>query len=199
MRFAVPGRVQTGVVESEIGGEVDHVLHAATEIGNHRLASTVQTEEDEIGIGDDRYVVASEGHVAVGGGERGYRWRPGSRPGVAGGRNDRKFGMRRADAQQFAPVKPDAPMMATCMEELYDPSNLCATICIRRERTYSAIPASLVSRYSKMPWPSRPRPESFMPPKGAAADVGLTSLIPMMPNRSPSIARIAVERSLVYT
>ena len=61
VRFAVPGRVQTGVVESEIGGEVDHVLHAAPEIGNHRLASTVrQTEEDEIGIGDDRHVVAAK-------------------------------------------------------------------------------------------------------------------------------------------
>ena len=103
VRFAVPGRVQTWVVESEIGGEVDHVLHAAPEIGNHRLAGTVgQTEEDEIGIGDDRYVVRGEGHLAVGRGERGVQvGDPVPGLGVAGGRNDRKFGMRRADAQQF--------------------------------------------------------------------------------------------------
>ena len=103
VRFAVPGRVQTWVVETEIGGEVDHVLHLAPEIGNHRLAGTMgQTEEDEIGISDDRFVVPGKGHLAVGGGERGVQVGdsvPGL--GVAGGRNDREFGMRRADAQQF--------------------------------------------------------------------------------------------------
>ena len=44
-------------------------------------------------------------------------------------------------------------------------------------------PPSLVSRYSSIPSvaPSRPNPLSFIPPKGAAADVGLISLIPTMP------------------
>ena len=37
--------------------------------------------------------------------------------------------------------------------------------------------------------PSRPRPDSFTPPNGAAAAVGLMSLTPTMPKRSASIAR----------
>ena len=53
-------------------------------------------------IGDDRYVVPGEGHLAVGGGERGVQVGdsvPGL--GVAGRCDDIEFGMRRTDAQQF--------------------------------------------------------------------------------------------------
>jgi hypothetical protein len=45
--------------------------------------------------------------------------------------------------------------------------------------------------------PSRPRPLSFIPPNGAAADVGLMSLTPTMANRSASLTRMAREMSLV--
>ena len=38
-----------------------------------------------------------------------------------------------------------------------------------------------------------------MPPNGAAAEVGFTSLMPMIPNRSPSMAFSAVDRFWVYT
>ncbi len=60
-------------------------------------------------------------------------------------------------------------------------------------------PTSLVSRYSSRPtWPpSRPMPDSPIPPNGAAADVGLMSLIPMIPNRRPSAIRHARETSRV--
>ena len=56
-------------------------------------------------------------------------------------------------------------------------------------------PPSLVSRYSFIPSlaPSRPMPLSFMPPNGAAAEVGLMSLIPMIPNLSCSNALMARE------
>jgi hypothetical protein len=60
-------------------------------------------------------------------------------------------------------------------------------------------PPSLVSRYSPIPsWPpSRPRPLSCMPPKGAAAAVGLMSLMPTMPKRSASKRRMARPTSRV--
>ncbi len=63
-----------------------------------------------------------------------------------------------------------------------------------RRRQRSEMPAVLISRYSSRPWwpPSRPMPESFMPPKGTDADVGLTSLMPMIPNRRASKALRAV-------
>jgi hypothetical protein len=63
-------------------------------------------------------------------------------------------------------------------------------------RNYMLKPPNLVSKYSSMPSraPSRPSPLSFMPPKGAAALVGLISLMPMMPNCRPSKLRMARER-----
>lgn len=61
------------------------------------------------------------------------------------------------------------------------------------------IPISLVSRYSAIPTadPSLPKPLSLTPPKGAAAEVGLMSLMPTIPNRSFSATRIAREISRV--
>ena len=58
------------------------------------------------------------------------------------------------------------------------------------------MPPSLVSRYSSIPSraPSRPSPLSFIPPNGAAALVGLMSLIPIMPNCSCSKVRSALAR-----
>ena len=51
-----------------------------------------------------------------------------------------------------------------------------------------------MSRYSSMPWipPSRPRPLNLMPPNGAAAAVGLMSLMPTMPNCRASLIRVAL-------
>ena len=60
-------------------------------------------------------------------------------------------------------------------------------------------PTSLVSRYSSRPWtpPSRPRPLYLMPPNGAAAAVGLMSLMPTMPNWRASLIRVALAMLVV--
>lgn len=57
-------------------------------------------------------------------------------------------------------------------------------------------PPNLVSKYSIIPSraPSRPNPLSFIPPKGAAALVGLISLIPIIPKFNPSKVRMAVDK-----
>src|SRR5712672_3254065 len=59
----------------------------------------------------------------------------------------------------------------------------------------------LVSKYASSPsWPnSRPRPDSFMPPKGHCGVAGTGSLMPMMPASRPSAIFQAAERSLVKT
>jgi len=60
-------------------------------------------------------------------------------------------------------------------------------------------PPILVSKYSSRPSiaPSRPRPLSFIPPKGTAADVGLMSLMPTIPKFSPSKSLKAFFKSRV--
>src|SRR5262245_19059973 len=58
-----------------------------------------------------------------------------------------------------------------------------------------------VSRYASSPsWASsRPRPLSFMPPKGHCGVDGTGSLMPMIPASSPSAIRQATVRSFVKT
>src|SRR5262249_51341671 len=66
---------------------------------------------------------------------------------------------------------------------------------------YTDRPTSLVWRYSSMPSraPSTPRPDCLTPPNGAAADVGLMSFTPTIPNFRRSTARNARVSDCVYT
>ena len=177
------------------------MLHAATEIGNIDWLAPRQTEEDEIGIRDDRTSLRRRSsrrrrrraRVQVGDLVPGL--------GVAGCCHNIEFGMRPQMRNSSAPVKPGADDGDLVHERTLRPVEcLCNDLHTTRtdlQRDTGELGLEILG--DALSATSRPRPESFMPPNGAAADVGLTSLIPMMPNRRPSIARIAVERSLVYT
>lgn len=112
-----------------------------------------------------------------------------TRPFAAQWRNEQKVSKLRADNENGPPVgKPLTGGRGICRASRGDARS-----------HHTLIPISLVSRYSPIPSaePSRPSPLSFTPPKGAAAEVGLMSLIPTIPNRSCSATRIAREISRV--
>src|SRR5439155_22961302 len=71
----------------------------------------------------------------------------------------------------------------------------------RLARAYRFTATYFVSRYSSIPSrpPSRPKPDCFTPPKGAAGFDTIPWLSPTIPVSRPSHTRNARSKSLVYT
>ena len=101
--LAVPLRVQGGVVQPEVGGQVDDVPDLAHQLGHDGLAGAVgQAEEHEVESGHLGAVVGGEDEVGVGGGQaRVQVGGPGAGLGVAGGQHDLELGVAGGQPQQL--------------------------------------------------------------------------------------------------
>ena len=109
--LAVPGRVEGGVGEAEVGGQVDDGTDPVLQLGNVVLRRPVgQGEEDRVqplGLGR---VVGVEHEVRVGGAEaRVQVTDTGAGLGVAGGPLDRQLGVSVGEPKQFGPGVPGRP------------------------------------------------------------------------------------------
>ena len=109
--LAVPVRVQAGIVQPEVGSQVDDVAHIAAQVADHALRGAVgQGAEGQVATGGRSRLVGHERSVAVGG--RQARVQVGH--GLPGHRltrsHDRlQVGMGRADSQQLCAGEPRRP------------------------------------------------------------------------------------------
>ena len=103
--LAVPGRVQLGVLEAEVGGEVDHPPHLLAQHRHEGLGRAVgQAAEHQVDPVEQRRVVAVEDQAGVGRGQaRVQLGERGARLAVAGGEHDPQLGMGGAAAAAAPP------------------------------------------------------------------------------------------------
>ena len=109
--LAVPLRVEVGVLEPEVGGQVDDVADLAQQIGHDRLAGAVgQPEEHEVEAGDGGRVVGVKREVGVGGGQARVEVGDGGAGlGVAGGQPHLELGVGRGEPEQLGAGEPRRP------------------------------------------------------------------------------------------
>ena len=70
MRLAIPGRVQPGIVEPKVGGEIDDVFRPAPELWHDRLRCAMRkAKEHDVGLVDQFVCIRHVDHVWVRGGK----------------------------------------------------------------------------------------------------------------------------------
>ncbi len=95
--------IQVGIVQAEVGGQVDDPLHLAPKLGHDALRGAVgQAEEAQVEALGRAGLVGGEDQVGIVGGQaRVQVGHPGAGLGVARGQLDLQVGMAGAEPQQL--------------------------------------------------------------------------------------------------
>ena len=122
MRLAIPALIGRGVVEAEIGAEIDEGDAARDDVGGERLRLAVgQGGEDEADAVQRRRRETLDRQPGIGQSEMGMDRRRAPAPAwlSPNSRAGRKPGWPAQSRSSSAPTKPDAPRMATSIISEY--------------------------------------------------------------------------------